>query len=247
MLVITVPLDIQILGHRSNNQREPVPDCFLAESRKFALVGARHVRRIVETPHVPTHAVQRLFLVRTRSQRVRQPLLRSHWTASFHYPNPNRIPGCSSSPPRFRSDKRPRSIAMRRASRANTMATAASTFRSDSLDSFPRPTPNAFGLRLAFLMWRISRTSLAIVNVRSSIAALVDSAARVKSRSRPRISNATECLAEARTASRSLYCSAHVSTYDCQYATSAKNATTSQRSNAARTASVTSSVGTDHP
>src|SRR5690554_4190358 len=245
MLVIAVTLDIEVLCHRGDDQRKPIPDCFLAESGEFALVGAWHVRGVVETPHIPTHAVQRLFLVRARSQRVRQPFLRSHWTASFHYPNPNRTPGCSS--PRFRSDKRPRSIAMRRASRAITMATAASTFRSDSLDSFPRPTPNAFGLRLAFLMWRISRTSLAIVNVRSSIAALVDSAARVKSRSRPRISNATECLAEARTASRSLYCSAHVSTYDCQYATSAKNATTSQRSNAARTASVTSSVGTDHP
>src|SRR5690554_5375188 len=142
MLVITVPLDIQILGHRSNNQREPVPDCFLAESREFALVGAGHVRGVVETPHIPTHAVQRLFLVRTRLQRVRQPLLRSHWTASFHYPNPNRIPGCSSLP-RFRSDKRPRSIAMRRASRANTMATGGSTFRFCSRDPFLRPTPYA--------------------------------------------------------------------------------------------------------
>src|SRR5690606_16159226 len=247
MLVITVALDIEVLRHRGDDQRKPVPNSLLAKPRKLALVGARHVRRIVETPHIPAHAVQRLFLISARLQRVRQPLLRSHWTASFHYPNPNRIPGCPSSLPRFRSDKRPRSIAIRRASRANTMATAASTFRSDSRDSFPRPTPNAFGRRRAFLTWRISRTSLAIVNVRSSIAALVDSAARVKSRSRPRISNATECLAEARTASRSLYCSAHVSTYDCQYATSAKNATTSQRSNAARTASVTSSVGTDHP
>src|SRR5690606_36675897 len=121
MLIITVPLNIEVLCHRGDDQGKPVPDCFLAESREFALVGAGHVRGVVETPHIPTHAVQPLFLVHARLQRVRQPHLRSHWTASFHYPNPNRIPGCSALP-RFRSDKRPRSIAMRRASRANTMA-----------------------------------------------------------------------------------------------------------------------------